>query len=136
MVESGKQPRSKAYLQRASQHLAKLGNNKSGANKAAIKVAAEWVAPLLAAGFPDRIALSRGKDSRYQLANGQGAMMMPDEPLADEELLVVADIVKTRQGDSRIFSAVPAQPSRTSSKPCRTCLPGVNGSIGMTRKVA
>ncbi|AJR07481.1 ATP-dependent helicase HrpB [Photobacterium gaetbulicola] len=104
LVESGKQSRSRAYLQRASQHLAKLGNN-----KAAIKVAGEWIAPLLAAGFPDRIALSRGNDGRYQLANGQGAMMMPDEPLADEELLVVADIVKTRQGDSRIFSAVPAQ---------------------------
>ena len=104
LVESGKQPRGKAYLQRASQHLAKMD-----AGKLAVKVAAEWVAPLLAAGFPDRIALSRGKDSRYQLANGQGAMLMPDEPLADEELLVVADIVKTRQGDSRIFSAVPAQ---------------------------
>ena len=104
LVESGKQSRSKAYLQRAKQHMTKLG-----ANKAAIKVAGEWIAPLLAAGFPDRIALSRGKDSRYQLANGQGAMMMPDEPLADEALLVVADIIKTRQGDSRIFSAVPAQ---------------------------
>ncbi|WEM42693.1 ATP-dependent helicase HrpB [Photobacterium sp. DA100] len=104
LIESGKQSRSKAYQQRASQHLAKLG-----ANKVAICIASEWIAPLLAAGFPDRIALSRGKDSRYQLANGQGAMMMPDEPLADEELLVVADIVKTRQGDSRIFSAVPAQ---------------------------
>ncbi|MGF1738560.1 ATP-dependent helicase HrpB [Photobacterium satsumensis] len=104
LVESGKQSRSKAYLQRASQHLAKLGDK-----HARLKVASEWIAPLLAAGFPDRIALSRGKNSRYQLANGQGAMMMPDEPLADEELLVVADIIKTRQGDSRIFSAVPAQ---------------------------
>ncbi|SKA71525.1 ATP-dependent helicase HrpB [Enterovibrio nigricans] len=104
LFESGELPRNKAYLKRAKQLLDRLGIIAKS-----LEIANEWVAPLLAAGFPDRIALSRGKDSRYQLANGQGAMMMPDELLADEELLVVADIVKTRQGDSRIFSAVPAQ---------------------------
>lgn len=104
LVENAKLPQKKVYLKRAGNLLAKLG-----ADKEVLKVDSEWVAPLLAAGFPDRIALSRGKDSRYQLSNGQGAMMMPDEPLADEELLVVADIVKTHRGDSRIFSAVPVQ---------------------------
>ncbi|CAH7001968.1 ATP-dependent helicase HrpB [Vibrio crassostreae] len=104
LIESGKLPRNKTYLKRAKQLLDRLGTIAES-----LEIANEWVAPVLAAGFPDRIALSRGKDSRYQLANGQGAMMMPNEPLADEELLVVADIVKTRQGDSRIFSAVPAQ---------------------------
>lgn len=104
LFENGKLARNNTYLARV-----KVLLNKLGVSKGSLKVAHEWVAPLLAAGFPDRIALSRGKDSRYQLANGQGAMMMPDEPLADEKLLVVADIVKTRQGDSRIFSAVPAQ---------------------------
>ncbi|MCW8330533.1 ATP-dependent helicase HrpB [Photobacterium sp. SDRW27] len=104
LLESGKLPRSRQYMLRAKQHLAKLTN----AVPAALAVAAEWVAPLMAAGFPDRIALSRGKDARYQLANGQGAMLLPDEPMADEAMLVVADVVKTRQGDSRIFSAVAA----------------------------
>ncbi|MGF1680729.1 ATP-dependent helicase HrpB [Photobacterium minamisatsumaniensis] len=108
MLESGKLPKSRHYLQRAKQHLAKLGGHQSGA----LVADREWIAPLMAAAFPDRIALSRGKNSRYQLANGQGAMLMPDEPLADEALLVVADVVKTRQGDSRIFSAVAANLSR------------------------
>ncbi len=103
LVESGALPRSQFYLKRARKLFTKLGYSAQP-----LKVSHEWVAPLLAAGFPDRIALSRGQSSRYRLANGQGAMMLPDEPLADEALLVVADIVKTQQGDSRIFSAVRA----------------------------
>lgn len=103
LIESAQSQRHKTYLKRAEQIQSKLGA------KGVLKVSSEWVAPILAAGFPDRIALSRGKNSRYQLANGQGAMMMADELLADEELLVVADIIKTHQGDSRIFSAVPVQ---------------------------
>ena len=104
LLEDGRLPRSTQYLQRAKQHLARLTDSVP----ARLKVAAEWVAPLMAAGFPDRIALSRGRDGRYQLANGQGAMLLPDEPMAGEAMLVVADVVKTRQGDSRIFSAVAA----------------------------
>lgn len=104
LLESCKLPKAKTYLKRANQLRGKLGSY-SGK----LTVASDWIAPVLAAGFPDRIALSRGIDSRYQLSNGQGAIMMPDEPLADEELLVVADIIKTQQGDSRIFSAVSAQ---------------------------
>ncbi|WP_261888115.1 ATP-dependent helicase HrpB [Vibrio rhizosphaerae] len=103
LIESGALPRCPIYLKRAKQLFAKLEPVSMPH-----KILPEWVAPLLAAGFPDRIALSRGQASRYRLANGQGAMMMPDEPLADEPLLVVADIVKTQQGDSRIFSAVRA----------------------------
>ncbi|WP_061014570.1 ATP-dependent helicase HrpB [Photobacterium leiognathi] len=104
LINSSNLPRNKSYLKRARQLLDRLGTTKG-----TLKVTNKWVAPLLAAGFPDRIALSRGKASRYQLSNGQGAMTMSDDPLADEELLVVADIVKTQQGDSRIISAVPAQ---------------------------
>ncbi|SIO94245.1 ATP-dependent helicase HrpB [Vibrio spartinae] len=103
LIESGALPRSQFYLKRARQLFTKLSYSAQP-----LKVSHQWIAPLLAAGFPDRIALSRGQGSRYRLANGQGAMMMPDEPLADEALLVVADIVKTQQGDSRIFSAVRA----------------------------
>ncbi|UTV28123.1 ATP-dependent helicase HrpB [Photobacterium atrarenae] len=111
LLESGKLPRAKAYLQRARQHFHKIVPADSGAAKStSLHVSAAWVAPLMAAGYPDRIALSRGRDGRYQLANGQGAMLSPDEPLADAAMLVVADIVKTRQGDSRIFTAIAADP--------------------------
>ncbi|MGF1685908.1 ATP-dependent helicase HrpB [Photobacterium japonica] len=106
LLESGKLPRSQAYKQRVQQQLQKLQNGQAA--RIPLRVAGEWIAPLMAAGFPDRIALSRGRDGRYQLANGQGASLWPDEPLADADLLVVADVVKTRQGDSRIFSAVMA----------------------------
>ncbi|MGF1692871.1 ATP-dependent helicase HrpB [Photobacterium kagoshimensis] len=104
LLESGKLARSSQYIQRAQQHYAKLDNKKV----ARWQLSRDWLAPLLAAGFPDRIALSRSGDGRYQLSNGQGAMLSPDEPLADSDLLVVVDVVKTRQGDSRIFSAVSA----------------------------
>ncbi|MCG7585263.1 ATP-dependent helicase HrpB [Photobacterium sp. OFAV2-7] len=104
LLEGGKLPRSRQYMQRAKHHLGKLAKTVP----ASLKTDAEWIAPLMAAGFPDRIALSRGRDGRYQLANGQGAMLLPDEPMANEAMLVVADVVKTRQGDSRIFSAIAA----------------------------
>lgn len=67
-----------------------------------------WLAPLLAAAFPDRIAISRGNEGRYLLANGHGASLDPDEPLSSENTLVVAELTTTRQGDSRIFAAVAA----------------------------
>ncbi|MGF1713625.1 ATP-dependent helicase HrpB [Photobacterium chitinilyticum] len=108
LLEGGKLPRSRQYMQRTKLHLAKL----TDAVPSVLKVATDWIAPLMAAGFPDRIALSRGRDGRYQLANGQGAMLLPDEPMADESMLVVADVVKTRQGDSRIFSAIAADVGR------------------------
>ncbi|OAN16617.1 ATP-dependent helicase [Photobacterium jeanii] len=104
LLESGKLARATQYLQRAQQHFNKM----TPGSVSQWRVSREWLAPLLAAGFPDRIALSRSGDGRYQLANGQGAMLPADEPLADSELLVVVDVVKTRQGDSRIFSAAAA----------------------------
>lgn len=114
LLESGKLPRAGQYQQRARQHLAKLFKSAPfiGCLPSSLIVNADWVAPLMAAGYPDRIALSRGRDGRYQLANGQGAMLPADEPMAGEMMLVVADVVKTRQGDSRIFSAVTADRGR------------------------
>ncbi len=67
-----------------------------------------WLAPLLAAAFPDRVAINRGNDGRYLLANGHGASLDPDEPLSSENALIVAELTTTRQGDSRIFAAVAA----------------------------
>ncbi|MDX1303901.1 ATP-dependent helicase HrpB [Photobacterium sp.] len=114
LLESGKLPRSGQYQQRARQHLTKLIKSAplTGRLSSSLVVDGDWIAPLMAAGYPDRIARSRGRDGRYQLANGQGAMLPADEPMAAERMLVVADVVKTRQGDSRIFSAVAADSDR------------------------
>jgi len=53
----------------------------------------ELTGVLLGHAYPDRIARRRpGKDNRYLLANGRGALFIEYEPLADEPQLVIADI--------------------------------------------
>lgn len=105
LLETKKLAKSHAYIQRAQQHLATLG----GPKNSVLVVNNQWAAMVLAVGFPDRIAQSRPDDGRYQLANGQGVMLDSSQGLANQPLLVVADVVKTRQGDSRIFSAISAE---------------------------
>lgn len=128
LLESGKLPRARQYQLRAKQHLSKQSLTKQSIEKQSVtnrclnkphqpaslslSVSAEWIAPIMAAGYPDRIALSRGTDGRYQLSNGQGVMLPADEPMANESMLVVADVVKTRQGDSRVFSCVATDSNR------------------------
>ena len=107
LLDTKKLPRSHSYLQRAQQRLITLGAPRN----TALVINNHWTAILLAVGFPDRIALSRTDDGRYQLANGQGVMLDDSQGLANQSLLVVADVVKTRQGDSRIFSAIAADVS-------------------------
>lgn len=104
LLETKKLPKSHAYIQRVQQHLATLG----AAKNSVLRVNNHWAAIVLAVGYPDRIAQSRTDDGRYQLANGQGVMLDGSQGLANQPLLVVADVVKTRQGDSRIFSAIGA----------------------------
>lgn len=104
LLETKKLAKSHAYLQRAQQHLSTLGTPKG----TALIVNNHWAAVVLAVGFVDRIAQSRTDDGRYQLANGQGVMLDSSQGLANQPLLVVADVVKTRLGDSRIFSAISA----------------------------
>lgn len=90
-------------MQRAQQYATKFGLKiKPG------QIHPELIAVILAAGYPDRIAKARAQLGRYGLANGQGAMINDDEKLAGNDYLVVADLVRTQQGDSRIFSAVAA----------------------------
>mgnify|MGYP000035333091 CR=1 FL=1 len=104
LLEIKKLARSHAYLQRAQQHLTTL----AVARNTPLTVNNHWAAIVLAVGYPDRIAQSRTDDGRYQLANGQGVVLDSSQGLANQPLLVVADVVKTRQGDSRIFSAIGA----------------------------
>lgn len=107
LLESGQLPRSAYYRQRARQHLSKLGVAEQQI-RGEWRTDSRWLPVLMAAGFPDRVAISRGQSGRFQLANGQGVVIEDDHPLAGEPALVVADVVKTRQGDSRVFSAVAA----------------------------
>ncbi|KDM92692.1 ATP-dependent helicase HrpB [Photobacterium galatheae] len=106
LLESDQLPRSQLYRQRARQHLATLRNGQDAAP--GWRTDRRWLATLMAAGFPDRIALSRGQEGRFQLANGQGVSVDHEQLLATESALVVADVVKTRQGDSQVFTAVAA----------------------------
>ncbi len=60
---------------------------------------------LLAQAFPDRVARRRsGGSARYQLANGRGAWLPDDDPLAASEWLVAAEL-DGRARESRIFRA-------------------------------
>ncbi|WP_425386952.1 ATP-dependent helicase HrpB [Elioraea tepidiphila] len=61
---------------------------------------------LLAAAFPDRIAMARGAPGAFLLANGRGARLSPADPLARAPFLAVAalDLSGT---DARIRLAAP-----------------------------
>ncbi|MDB5413352.1 MAG: hrpB [Rubritepida sp.] len=62
---------------------------------------------LLAAGFPDRIALKRGTmDGAFRLASGQGARLSVADPLAKQTLLCVADL-ELKGTEARIRMAAP-----------------------------
>jgi ATP-dependent helicase HrpB len=62
---------------------------------------------LLAAGFPDRIALKRGTmDGAFRMASGQGARLSVADPLAKQTLLAVADL-ELKGTEARIRMAAP-----------------------------
>nr|CRH05540.1 ATP-dependent RNA helicase hrpB [Candidatus Magnetococcus massalia] len=63
---------------------------------------------LLAAAYPDRVALLRpGSRHRYLLANGRGVQLDEQDPLAGEEMLVVAHLDggsgSGQRGEGRIY---------------------------------
>jgi ATP-dependent helicase HrpB len=63
--------------------------------------------PLLAAGFPDRIAAKRGSmDGAFRLASGQGARLSATDPLRKAPLLAVADL-ELQGTEARIRMAAP-----------------------------
>ncbi len=62
---------------------------------------------LLALAWPERVALRRGP-GKYLLANGRGAALLPDDPLAVHDCLAVAALHNTEAGgDARIHLAAP-----------------------------
>ncbi|WP_284192331.1 ATP-dependent helicase HrpB [Vibrio zhanjiangensis] len=64
------------------------------------------VAVMLATAFPDRIAQLRDRQiGKFLLANGHGAEMASEERLSTADYLVVADLIRSHSGSSRIFLA-------------------------------
>jgi ATP-dependent helicase HrpB len=62
----------------------------------------EW----LAAAFPDRIAMARGKRGEFLMANGRAATLEPHDPLAGEAFLAIGEIVG-RAAAARVVAAAP-----------------------------
>lgn len=60
---------------------------------------------ILAIGFPDRIAKRRGMIGHYTMSGGRGAVIDEIEKLAQEDMLVIADLTGKAQAP-RILSAV------------------------------
>lgn len=65
--------------------------------------------PLIAAGFPDRIAQRRGEPGSFRLAGGGGAKMPLSDPLSREKLLAVASL--EMKLSARIRLAAPLDPA-------------------------
>ncbi|WP_275665952.1 MULTISPECIES: ATP-dependent helicase HrpB [unclassified Vibrio] len=69
----------------------------------------ESLLPLvLCFAFPDRIAQARSANSNaFLLANGHGAEVRDDDPLANNEYIVVIDLMRSTGRASQIFLATP-----------------------------
>jgi ATP-dependent helicase HrpB len=88
-------------LRAASQYEQRLGGPRA---HGAIDIDA--TGGLLAAAYPDRIAQSRGRDGRYLLANGRGAVIAEPQSITQHEYLVIADLEGGGR-DARIRLAAP-----------------------------
>lgn len=60
---------------------------------------------LLALAYPDRVAQRRGR-GRFRMANGRGAAVAEDDPLAELPFLAIGSLAGDT-GDSRVFQAAP-----------------------------
>lgn len=64
------------------------------------------VGALVALAYPERVAEWRGGGGQYRLVNGRGAALAPDDPLAREPYLAIADLDDSGR-DARIYLAAP-----------------------------
>ncbi|MBM3533028.1 MAG: ATP-dependent helicase HrpB [Alphaproteobacteria bacterium] len=64
------------------------------------------VGALVAMAYPGRVAQRRGTAGQYRLANGRGAVLPPEDPLAREEFLAIADLDDAGR-DVRVYLAAP-----------------------------
>lgn len=80
---------------------------KRGVGASAFTIDVEATGEVLALAYPDRIAQARGQGG-FRLANGRGAFLPPEDPLAAEPFLAIAEL----DGDgarARIWRAAPLQ---------------------------
>ena len=64
------------------------------------------IGALVALAHPGRVAQRRGGPGQFRLMNGRGAAVAPEDPLAREPYLAIADLDDTGR-DARIFLAAP-----------------------------
>ncbi len=64
------------------------------------------VGALVALAYPGRVAQRRGGQGQYRLVNGRGAALAPEDPLAREPYLAIADLDDAGR-DARVFLAAP-----------------------------
>jgi ATP-dependent helicase HrpB len=86
--------------QGAQQYRARLGVRAAPAGDAGT---------LLAAGFPDRIAQSRGEAGSFRLSGGGGAKLPPTDPLARCKLLVAAGLEQKASARITLAAALDAE---------------------------
>ena len=100
--QTGQHTRSAALMLRAKSIAQKLKY------RFILKESDESLLGILAAlGYPDRIAAKRsGNSGQFLLANGHGVQIDDHDKLADEEYLVVLDVLNTGRGASQIFKAL------------------------------
>ena len=82
-----------------------LGGGK-GPKQEKTRMSVQGAGRILSLAYPDRVAMRRGAEGRYLLASGRGGMLQPDDPLAVEAFLVVADL-QGAAANARITLASP-----------------------------
>jgi ATP-dependent helicase HrpB len=82
------------------------GRSPEGPDEGAGAISLSDVGAWLAAAFPDRIAMARGKRGEFLMANGRAAALEPHDALAGEAFLAIGEIVG-RAGSARIGAAAP-----------------------------
>lgn len=96
-------------------------------------------AALLAAGFPDRIALSRGEAGSFRLSNGTNARLRRDDPLSEQKLLVVAGLHLRTSAEIRLaapldLNALPTALLDRTKEQVETTLDPTSGAILARRR--
>ena len=102
LFEAGRLSRQSYYQQQAKQWLKALNEEQGHLSSLDF----DAVPMILAAGFPDRIAMARSQIGEYQLSNGQGVTLDANEALSSHEVLIAVDVLKISDGLYRVFSAV------------------------------
>jgi ATP-dependent helicase HrpB len=86
--------------------LAGEGGRRSRPDEGLSSMSLSDVGAWVAAAFPDRMAMARGKRGEFLMANGRAASLEPHEALAGESHLAIGEIVG-RAAAARILTAAP-----------------------------